>query len=48
MLSDARQKYIKDVAFKNGEVIISEVAKDLDVSLETVRRSMLLPSAYFF
>lgn len=40
MLSDARQKYIKDVAFKNGEVIISEVAKDLDVSLETVRRDI--------
>ncbi len=40
MLSDARQKYIKDTALKNGEVIISEIANELNVSLETVRRDI--------
>ena len=40
MLSDARQKYIKDAAFKNGEVIISDLAKELGVSLETIRRDI--------
>ncbi|MCQ2455640.1 MAG: DeoR/GlpR family DNA-binding transcription regulator [Clostridia bacterium] len=40
MLSDARQKFIKDFAFENGEVIISDAAKRLGVSLETVRRDI--------
>lgn len=40
MLTDARQKYIKDVAFRDGEVIISEIAEKLDVSMETIRRDI--------
>ena len=40
MLSDARQKFIKEKAFTNGEIIISDVAKELDVSTETIRRDI--------
>ena len=40
MLSDARQKFIKEKAFANGEIIISDVAAELDVSTETIRRDI--------
>lgn len=40
MLSDARQDLIKKIAFRDGEVIISKVAAELGVSLETVRRDI--------
>lgn len=40
MLSDARQDLIKKIAFRDGEVIISKVASELNVSLETVRRDI--------
>ncbi len=40
MLSDARQDLIKKIAFRDGEVIISRVAAELGVSLETVRRDI--------
>lgn len=40
MLSDARQELIKKIAYRDGEVIISKVAAELGVSLETVRRDI--------
>lgn len=40
MLSDARQDLIKKIAFRDGEVVISRVAAELGVSLETVRRDI--------
>ena len=40
MLSNARHKYIKETAFKNGEIIISDVANELGVSTETIRRDI--------
>ncbi len=40
MLSDARQKYIKETAFRDGEIIISDAARELDVSMETIRRDI--------
>lgn len=40
MLSDARQKFIKEKAFTDGEIIISDVASELDVSTETIRRDI--------
>ncbi len=40
MLSDARRNLIKEMALRDGEVIISSVARELDVSLETIRRDI--------
>ena len=40
MLTNARQKIIESIALRDGEVIISKVAKELDVSIETVRRDI--------
>lgn len=40
MLTDARQKLIEELISKNGEVIISVLAKELGVSVETVRRDI--------
>lgn len=40
MLSDARRDLIKKIAIRDGEVIISKVASELGVSLETVRRDI--------
>lgn len=40
MLSDSRQNFIKEAAFRDGEVIISDIAQELGVSLETVRRDI--------
>ena len=40
MLSDAKQKFIKEKAFTDGEIIISDVASELDVSTETIRRDI--------
>ncbi len=40
MLTNARQKMIETIALRDGEVIISKVAKELDVSIETVRRDI--------
>lgn len=40
MLTDSRQNMIKKIAARDGEVIISKVAKELGVSLETVRRDI--------
>lgn len=40
MLTDARQKMIETIALRDGEVIISHVAKELGVSIETIRRDI--------
>ena len=40
MLTDARQKLIEELISKNGEVVISVLAKELGVSVETVRRDI--------
>lgn len=40
MLTGARQKLIEDLAARNGEVVISALAKQLGVSVETVRRDI--------
>lgn len=40
MLTNARQKLIEQIANRDGEVIISRVAKELDVSIETIRRDI--------
>ncbi|MBR5586581.1 MAG: DeoR/GlpR transcriptional regulator [Clostridia bacterium] len=40
MLTNARQKLIEKIALRDGEVIISRVAKELDVSIETIRRDI--------
>lgn len=40
MLTDARQNMIKKIAERDGEVIISRVAQELNVSIETVRRDI--------
>ncbi len=40
MLSNARKNLIKETALKDGEIVISEIARELDVSLETVRRDI--------
>ncbi|MBR2452575.1 MAG: DeoR/GlpR transcriptional regulator [Clostridia bacterium] len=40
MLTDARRKAIEHIAAKDGEVIISKVAKELGVSIETIRRDI--------
>ena len=41
MLTGARQKLIEDLAARNGEVVISVLAKQLGVSVETVRRDII-------
>ncbi len=40
MLTNARQKMIENIAVRDGEVIISKVAKELGVSIETIRRDI--------
>ncbi|MBQ6947693.1 MAG: DeoR/GlpR transcriptional regulator [Clostridia bacterium] len=40
MLTNARQKMIESIALRDGEVIISKVAKELGVSIETIRRDI--------
>ena len=40
MLTSARQKHIEELIRKNGEVVISVLAKELGVSVETVRRDI--------
>ncbi len=40
MLTNSRQSKILEIAKRDGEVIISKVAKELDVSLETIRRDI--------
>ncbi len=40
MLTNARQKMIESIALRDGEVIISRVAKELGVSIETIRRDI--------
>lgn len=40
MLTSARQQLIEELIEKNGEVIISVLAKELGVSVETVRRDI--------
>lgn len=40
MLTDARQKMIEAIAMRDGEVIISRIAKELNVSIETIRRDI--------
>lgn len=40
MLTSARQKLIEELLRKNGEVVISALAKELGVSVETVRRDI--------
>lgn len=40
MLTNARQKMIESIALRDGEVIISHVAKELGVSIETIRRDI--------
>lgn len=40
MLSDARRNLIKNKALNEGEIIISEIAEELGVSFETVRRDI--------
>lgn len=40
MLTNARQKMIETIALRDGEVIISKVAKELGVSIETIRRDI--------
>ncbi len=40
MLTSARQKLIEEVAARDGEVVVSALAKQLGVSVETVRRDI--------
>ena len=40
MLTSARQQHIEELIRKNGEVVISALAKELGVSVETVRRDI--------
>ncbi len=40
MLTGARQKLIEDLAARNGEVVVSALAKQLGVSVETIRRDI--------
>lgn len=40
MLTNVRQKEIESIALRDGEVIISRVAKELNVSVETIRRDI--------
>lgn len=40
MLTNARQKMIESIALRDGEVIISKVARELNVSIETIRRDI--------
>lgn len=40
MLTNARQKMIENIAVRDGEVIISKVARELGVSIETIRRDI--------
>ena len=40
MLTNARQNLIEQIALRDGEVIISRVAKELNVSIETIRRDI--------
>lgn len=42
MLTSERQRTIKELAMKNGEVSISELAKRFQVSIETIRRDINL------
>lgn len=40
MLTSERQRLIRELAQKNGEVLISELAKRFGVSIETIRRDI--------
>lgn len=40
MLTSERQRLIKEEALKKGEVLISELARKYDVSIETIRRDI--------
>ncbi len=40
MLTNARQKAIEHMAIKEGEITISKAAKELGVSIETIRRDI--------
>lgn len=46
MLTNARQKMIENIAMRDGEVVISRVAKELGVSIETVRRDINVMCAH--
>ena len=40
MLTTERQRHIKELALKNGEISIADLAVRFDVSIETIRRDI--------